>query len=98
MTEHVLKCWPSHFQPIVDGRKPFEVRYNNRGYQAGDKVRLREYDANISDDEDERYTGREILAQIGYVSNSLPGARQGEGLNGYVVFSLVDIEVRGAAA
>lgn len=85
---HELKTWPQFFQAIVDGRKNFEVRYDDRGYQAGDHVLLREYESDLV----ERYSGRTISARIGYVL-AHPSGRRGEHLNGYVVFSLLDIKV-----
>lgn len=44
MTEHVLKTWPEFFRAIVDGKKTFEVRKNDRGFQTGDVLHLREFD------------------------------------------------------
>lgn len=40
MTEHVLKTDRAYFQAVFDGRKPFDVRANDRGFQAGDTVVL----------------------------------------------------------
>lgn len=41
---HELKIEPPYFQAVIDGRKTFEIRKNDRGYNAGDTVLLREYD------------------------------------------------------
>jgi hypothetical protein len=46
MITHELKCWPDFFDAIASGRKPFEVRKNDRGYQAGDRLILRKWDPN----------------------------------------------------
>lgn len=43
MATHDLKCWPEFFDAIADGRKTFEVRKNDRGFQAGDRLVLRKY-------------------------------------------------------
>ena len=40
---HVLKIWPQHFPAVADGRKPFEIRWNDRNYKAGDTAILREF-------------------------------------------------------
>lgn len=43
MTEHTLKVVPPYFDALVSGSKTFEVRKNDRAYQAGDVLRLREW-------------------------------------------------------
>ena len=42
MTHH-LKIKPEYFQAVIDGKKPFEIRNNDRNFQTGDKVILEEY-------------------------------------------------------
>jgi len=41
---HELKCWPDPFQAILDGRKRFEFRRDDRGYAVGDILDLHEWD------------------------------------------------------
>lgn len=43
MTKHELKCWPESFQAIWRGEKRHEVRKNDRGFNAGDVLLLREW-------------------------------------------------------
>jgi len=86
---HELKTWTDYFQAIVDGRKNFEVRYNDRGFQAGDYVRLVEIDNHSIGGR--RTTGRIIDARIGYVL-SQPVGRAGASFDGFVVFSLLNIK------
>ena len=79
MKTHDLKCWPKFFQDVYDGKKRFEIRNNDRNFQPGDLVVLREWDFEKGD-----YTGRRYWAQIGYVL-------QGPGfglIDGYCVFDL----------
>lgn len=85
---HELKTWPEFFQAIVDGRKNFEVRRDDRGFQAGDTVWLKEWDPSHGG----RYTGRDLKAVIGYVLHH-PVGRDGATLGGHSVFSLLEIEV-----
>ena len=54
---HRLKTLPQYYQPIIEGRKPFEIRKNDRNFQIGDEVILNEWDG-------ENYTGRFSVAII----------------------------------
>jgi hypothetical protein len=90
---HELKTWPVYFDRLIDGSKTFEIRRNDRGYQAGDVLRLREYDP--SGDHDtcyregcttKRYTGREIERTVGFVAS---GTLFGLDLGEHVVLSLL---------
>lgn len=40
---HDLKIWPQYYCRVADGSKTFEVRKNDRGFQTGDEVVLREW-------------------------------------------------------
>lgn len=59
---HDLKVWPEFFSALADGSKTFELRKNDRGFQCGDVLRLREYAPGPDE-----YTGRETLAEVTYV-------------------------------
>lgn len=41
---HELKTWPRFYGPINAGIKNFEIRMNDRGFDVGDVLILREYD------------------------------------------------------
>lgn len=62
MVTHDLKCWPEFYEPISRGEKTAELRYNDRDYQVGDVLVLREYDPNK-----DSYTGRECRRQVSHV-------------------------------
>ncbi len=62
MTTHDLKTWPEFFDAIKSGDKTFELRKDDRGFRAGDFLRLKEWLPT-----DKRYTGREITAQVTYI-------------------------------
>lgn len=64
MKTHELKVWPDFYPAIADGTKTFEVRQNDRGFQVGDTLHLREY----SPGPDE-YTGRHITKRVVYLVN-----------------------------
>ncbi len=44
---HELKIWPQYFCRVADGSKTFEVRENDRGFQPGDIVILKEWDPKV---------------------------------------------------
>ena len=67
MINHELKIQPCYFNAILSGDKLFEIRRNNdRGFQKGDTVTLRECDLGLIHT---LYSGREINAEITYVTN-----------------------------
>lgn len=49
---HELKIWPQFYCRVADGSKTFEIRNNDRAFQSGDTVILKEWDpspANVAD-------------------------------------------------
>lgn len=67
---HRLKTLPDYFQAVWDGDKNFEVRRNDRGFQAGDRVTLLEHDRSAVLEIDpwpDGYSGRSISAFVTYV-------------------------------
>lgn len=84
--KHELKIWPQYYNRVKDGSKTFEIRENDRGFQQGDSVLLREYDPesiNPTTKSQKGYTGSPDLEfKIGYV-HVLDSSR--------VVFSLLPI-------
>jgi len=79
--QHNLKILPEYFNAVDEGKKNFEVRVNDRNFQEGDVVTLKEFN-NV----DSTYSGMELTFQIGYVFH-LNRALDYE--NDYVVFSLI---------
>lgn len=81
MNHHKIKCTPDFFEEIKTGVKKFEIRKNDRSYQAGDKITLQEWS------QADKYTGREIETLITYVLYShdfKAGLKQG-----YCILSLL---------
>ena len=65
MANHDLKCWPAPFQALYDELKTFEWRLNDRDYEVGDILLLREWDPNSGDAG--QYTGRELKRLVTYI-------------------------------
>lgn len=57
---HELKIYPKYFESALEGVKPFEIRLNDRHFQVGDKIVLKEWD-NIN------FSGRKIYGVITYI-------------------------------
>lgn len=73
---HDLKIWPQFYRRVADGTKTFEVRVNDRGFQLGDTVVLREWDPDLvrhahGPHDDREYDGytrsRPLTFTVGYV-------------------------------
>jgi hypothetical protein len=63
---HELKIRPEFFAPILSGEKRFELRKDDRGFNAGDTLRLREWTSRSG------YSGREALAEVSYLVSGEP--------------------------
>jgi len=76
---HELKTWPQYFMPVWQGLKSFEIRYNDRNYQVGDSLILKEWNVVTG------YSGREIHKRITYILGL-----SGWPKVGYIIMALVD--------
>lgn len=79
---HTLKCWPDAFQAIMDDRKRFEVRCDDRGYKVGDELLLCEWDPRGKG----MFTGREQRCKVTYVLKGEFGVHRD-----YVVMSIDEV-------
>lgn len=59
---HVLKCWPAPWEAMRVGRKTFEYRLNDRGYQVGDVLVLQEYSPEL-----DSVSGECLLMRVVYL-------------------------------
>lgn len=73
MTLHELKTWPESFQPILENKKNFDIRVNDRDYKTGDKICFLEFDP-----VKQVYTGRKCYRQISYIMSKNPFIRLGK--------------------
>ena len=73
---HELKIAPEYFEKVISKEKTFEFRYNDRNYQVGDILKLKEY-------YNQKYTDQSISVKITYILENF------EGLNeNFVVLSI----------
>ena len=59
---HSLKTWPEPFNAVWDGQKRYEIRRNDRDFNFGELLELREWDP------EDGYSGRYVLARITYLT------------------------------
>lgn len=57
---HYLKILPRWFKDVAWQKKTFEIRKNDRDYNVGDTLILKEWDNG-------KYTGREIRRTVSYI-------------------------------
>ncbi len=69
-TTHELKTMTPYWQDVYDGKKTFEVRFNDRGFKVGDVLVLREIDKGI-------HTKRALKARVKYVLEGPDAIRVG---------------------
>lgn len=77
---HDLKITPEYFRAILERRKTFEVRKNDRPFAVGDSVCLREFDPFY-----DKYTGRVWYGDITYILDNDLYCKKG-----YIVMSIVE--------
>lgn len=90
-----LKTDPAVFQASWRGAKPFEIRRNDRDFQEGNLLRLRETQfsgTEMADGSPLIYTGRELVVEVTYV---LRGPRYGL-LAGWAILGVRRISSAGA--
>jgi hypothetical protein len=64
---HELKCWPTAFEDVTQGRKHYEVRWDDRGFEVGDSLILREwspYSSSLAVRPFDGFTGREAWFEV----------------------------------
>jgi hypothetical protein len=72
MALHKLKTWPEYFAPLWEHRKCFELRADDRAFDVGDDLQLREWSRAIGD-----YTGRYVEVRVTFILRDFPGLQPG---------------------
>ena len=84
---HKIKITESYANAVLEGRKTFEVRFNDRGYNAGDFVQFKVVENRFSSLVYTTHKLNDMQFVITYVYS-------GKGLDsGYVVFGIKPVEV-----
>ena len=58
---HDLKVLPIYFDALKTNQKKFEIRLNDRNFQAGDYLHLEEYDP------EQGYSGRDLFFKVSFI-------------------------------
>lgn len=70
---HEIKLSEQYVQAVKDGEKTFEIRYNDRGYQKGDKIKFTVVDKNgfkaYHEFDDEEYEITYVHSGLGMAQN-----------------------------
>lgn len=83
MKVHELKVFKKYVHPLIMGDKTFEIRKNDRGFQKGDILHMKEIENGSKE-----YTGFEMFLKVIYI-------HQGLGLeDGYVCMSVKRIDFK----
>jgi hypothetical protein len=80
---HELKTWPEYFNEVIEGRKRFEIRKNDRNYNVDDELILQEWDPATKE-----YTGWAAHVQVTYILDNPDFVK-----DGLVVMSIEPLDV-----
>lgn len=75
---HELKTWPEYFEAVYNGLKTFEVRKDDRNFQVGDILILREWLPSR-----ESYTGRKTYVKVTYTLRDTRFVKDGHVVMGF---------------
>jgi len=78
---HRIKLAAMYYDDIMSGKKPFELRKNDRGYKESDLLELLEF-------KDAKHTGRAIKARVTYILEEYTGIAEGYCIMGIKVIEL----------
>lgn len=83
---HQIRLAAGYFDDVVSGKKPFELRKNDRGYKEGDILEMMEFT-------DGRNTGRMVQMLVTYLLEEYAGLVDGYCIMGTKVISVCGIDM-----
>lgn len=83
---HQIRLASMYFDDVVSGKKPFELRKNDRGYKEGDFLEMME-------SKDGKNTGRTVRVLVTYLLENYTGLEDGYCIMGTKLVSVAGIEV-----
>lgn len=83
---HVLKTDSVPFEDVWAGRKTFEIRRNDRGFEVGDELVLMETHKECEGLMDLVFTGRHVCARVTYALYAGYGVP-----DGFCIMSIVEV-------
>lgn len=86
---HQIRIATTYFEDAASGKKPFELRKNDRHYKEGDILEMMEF-------KDGRNTGRMIKALVTYLLEEYTGLEEGYCIMGIKVLSVCGIDLAAA--
>lgn len=84
MAIHELKVWPEFFEDLSENNRNVELRKDDRGFQIGDVLTLREYDPKTDE-----YTGSFCTKVVTHIVRGGPWLTEG-----YCALSIRDIQAK----
>lgn len=69
--DHVVKSWPGFYEKHINGELPVMIRKDDRDYQPGDTVELKEYEPAVGGVG--QYTGRTKKFHVNRTFRRIPG-------------------------
>ena len=88
--EHKLKILPEYFEAVKSGSKSFEVRKDDRGFQAGDTLFLQEFENGC-------YTGAGLKVFVTYVLRDTEYCKEGYCIMGIKLKATIISRISGLA-
>ena len=79
---HAVKIEPKHFEDVISGKKPFEVRKNDRDYRECDYIALNEHEPETAASNG-GYTGRSALFRVSHILDNPAYCKEG-----YIIMGL----------